>query len=115
MAFSDHVNEFKNLTLRDIRRSRDNIQEFLDTTYSSAENAVESLFRNTNDPDVLKNLDDMNTVLKVCRENLARVANAIPSNTTESLQPNKQVLVHNICFYLLMVLCHVFLFFYVCM
>ncbi|EFX71403.1 hypothetical protein DAPPUDRAFT_255836 [Daphnia pulex] len=65
MAFSDHVNEFKNLTLRDIRRSREIIQEFLDATYGTAENAVESLFRNTNDPDVLKNLDDMNTVLKI--------------------------------------------------
>lgn len=99
MAFSDHVSEFKNLTLRDIRRSRDNIQEFLDATYGTAENAVESLFRNTNNPDVLKNLDDMNTVLKVCRENLVRVANAIPSNTTASLEQNKQVLENSICLY----------------
>lgn len=92
MASTDYINEFKNLTLRDIRLYRDKIQEFLNTTYDTAENAVENLFRNTNDPDVLKNLDDMNTMLKVCREKLVVVANAIPNNTIASLQQNDQVL-----------------------
>jgi len=92
MASTDYINEFKNLTLRDIRLYRDKIQEFLNTTYDTAENAVENLFRDTNDPDVLKNLDDMNTMLKVCREKLVVVANAIPNNTIASLQQNDQVL-----------------------
>ena len=92
MASTDYINEFKNLTLRDIRLYRDKIQEFLNTTYDTAENAVENLFRDTNDPDVLKNLDDMNTMLKVCREKLVVVTNAIPNNTIASLQQNDQVL-----------------------
>jgi hypothetical protein len=94
MASAEHINEFKNLTLRDIRLYRDKIQGFLDTTYGTAENAVENLFRNTNDPDVLKNLDEMNTLLKVCREKLIVVANSIVNNTTESSQLSNQVLLH---------------------
>lgn len=65
---ADHIHEFKNLALRDIRLCRDKIQEFLDTTYVTAENAVDDLFRNINDTDVLKNLDEMNTLLKVWRK-----------------------------------------------
>jgi|688.fasta_scaffold287389_1 hypothetical protein len=89
---ADHIHEFKNLALRDIRLCRDKIQEFLDTTYVTAENAVDDLFRNINDTDVLKNLDEMNTLLKVCREKLVVVASSIPSNTSaQSFQHNNQV------------------------
>ena len=81
--------EFKNLTLRDIRLHRDKIQKFLDETYREAECAVENLFRNQGDPDFLKNLDEMNSVLKVCRERLVNVVNLIPELHT--LEPDTKV------------------------
>lgn len=88
MSSTDH--EFKNLTLKDIRVHREKIQQFLDTTYNRAENAVENLFVNGSNPDVLENLDMMNTVLKECREKLATVANAIPDEK-HNLCPSNQV------------------------
>ncbi|XP_045027940.1 LOW QUALITY PROTEIN: uncharacterized protein LOC116922036 [Daphnia magna] len=87
MSSTDH--EFKNLTLKDIRVHREKIQQFLDTTYNRAENAVENLFVNGSNPDVLENLDMMNTVLKECREKLATVANAIPDEK-HNLCPSNQ-------------------------
>lgn len=74
MALSD----FKALSLREIRQYRDNIQRFIDETYSAAESAVENLFSDTSDHDVLKNLDDLNRVLKLCREKLAIVNASLP-------------------------------------
>lgn len=87
MSSTDH--EFKNLTLRDIRIFREKIQHFVDTTYSIAENAVQNLFSNDNHSDVLRNLDEMNTVLKECREKLITVANAIPDEIPHSPQVNQ--------------------------
>ena len=86
MAFND----FKNLTLRDIRLNRDKIQRFLDDTINTAETAVDKMFSNPSNPDVLTNIDEMNTLLKVLREKLLTVANAIP----EDILPQPQNVTH---------------------
>ncbi|KAI9558253.1 hypothetical protein GHT06_015006 [Daphnia sinensis] len=88
MSSTDH--EFKNLTLKDIRVHREKIQQFLDSTYNKAESAVENLFVKGSHPDVLENLDRMNTVLKECREKLATVANAIPDEKQNFCPSNQE-------------------------
>lgn len=89
MAFLDQ--DFKNLSLREIRFHRDRIQQFLENTYTIAENAVDNLFTNKNDPDFLKKLDEMNTLLKDCREKLITVANSLPHKGSISSLQNTQV------------------------
>ena len=71
-------NDFKSLSLREIKQYRDNILRYCNETYTEAENAVENLFSNKAAPDVLQNLDDMNRRLKMCREKLATLNSAIP-------------------------------------
>lgn len=90
--------DFKNLTLKDIRFYRDVIQRFLDDTYAKAENAVENLFTNRSDPDFLKNLDEMNTLLKNCREKLVIVANSIPDIVAEPSQDSRPVIINGFHF-----------------
>ena len=82
MAFND----FKNLILRDIHLNRDKIQRFLDDTVNTAETAVEKIFSNPSNSDVLTNIDKMNTLLMVLRENLVTFANAIPDDILTQTQ-----------------------------
>lgn len=87
MAFTNlEFIKFKNSALRDIRLSRDKIQQFLDNTINIAENAVDNMFSNSSNLDVLKNIDEKRTLLKVCLEKLTTVADAIPDDSVSPVQ-----------------------------
>ena len=71
--------------LIDLRISRDHIQHFAAETYAVAESAVEELFSNRFS---LEKLDELNTILKQCKEKLARVSNSIGPLESLELAPS---------------------------
>jgi hypothetical protein len=80
--------------LRDLRLQRDKIIGCLNETYFAAESAVDDLFSDQGSSDALEKLDELNTLLKKCRERFASVSNIIATFQPICLLP-KQIQVSN--------------------
>lgn len=85
---------FKASLLQDLRLQRNLIDHFLNDTFTAAELAVEDLFSNQGASDAVEKLDELNTLLKICRERFAQVGNIVASFKPIVL-PSKKTQVSN--------------------